>query len=92
MIAVFLDLSGAGREIQLSLKPIEESEGTQENNPEKNSIEHHNNQFHNEMNNGRVYKSIDSNPKAEINAVMDDKYAVELAESSIKIEKRGVKL
>ena len=86
------DLLRLDREIQLSLKPIEESEGTQENNPEKNSIEHHNNQFHNEMNNGRVYKSIDSNPKAEINAVMDDKYAVELAESSIKIEKRGVKL
>ena len=86
------DLLRLEREIQLSLKPIEESVETQENNPEKNSIEHQNNQFQNEMNNGRVYKSLDSNPKSEINAVMDDKYAVELAESLVKVEKRGVKL
>lgn len=86
------DLLRLEREIQLSLKPIEESEGAQENDPEKNSMEYQNNQFQNEMNNGRVYKSLDPYPKAEANSVMDDKYAVALAESLVKVEKRGVKM
>ena len=86
------DLLKLDREIQLSLKPIEESEGQAENTPENSVSVNQQNQPQTQV----VQNSSMPYPKEEIKGTLEDRFAMASASSPPKVERkdtsRGIKL
>lgn len=90
------DLVKLDREIQLSLKPIEESEGQAENTPEKGVSANQQNQQQGKTETIGVPNSSVSYPKEEIKETLEDRFAMASASSPPKVERKepvkGIKL
>lgn len=89
------DLVKLDREIQLSLKPIEESEGQTENTPKNGVPANQQNQSQGITETVGVPNSSVSYPKEEIKGTLEDRFAMASASSPPKVERKdfkGIKL
>lgn len=89
------DLMKLDREIQLSLKPIEESEGQAENTPEKGVSANQQSQLQGKTETVGVQNSSMPYPKEEIKGTLEDRFAMASTGSPPKVERKdfkGIKL
>ncbi|MBP8959714.1 MAG: hypothetical protein KBG40_04740 [Bacteroidales bacterium] len=82
--------------LQLSLKPIEESEGQAENTPENGVSANQQNQQQDKTETVGVQNSSMLSPKEEIKGTLEDRFAMASASSPPKVERKdtfkGIKL
>jgi len=82
------DLTKLDREIQLSLKPIEESEGQAENKPENNVSANQQSQPQGKTETVGSQNSSMPYPKEEIKGTLEDRFAIASANAFPKVEKK----
>ena len=90
------DLVKLDREIQLSLKPIEESEGQAENTPENGVSVNGQKQLQGKTETVGVQNVSTSYPKEKIKGTLEDSFAMSSASNPLKVERKetskGIKL